>query len=391
MTEAVTPPETRPLAGLRVLVLTSGHEALDARVYGREAKSLEALGATVTIVGKLTRGTPDSVEVLPIRPASHRLSRFLVQPWHCVWRARRQRPHIVHFHDAEMLAVLPVARLIWPRAKFVYDVHEDFPNLILIRDWLPKSLRAPARALTAFCEAVLARLAHGIVAVTPPLASRFPHRNKVAALNFPTAEFFEQAREAARPPAERGYELVHLGTLSQRRAEFLADVIDELNRRRPGTRSVVVGAPAAIIEFLRSRALPNCDLRASVAHAEVAGILAEAKVGIDVHPWDQPHLRPALAVKLGEYMACGCAVVASAMPVLDELLSRAASPLRGIVTIEGGSPGDYAGAVIQCLSAIEGGDDFGADLRRFALAHFNWETEASRIGDLYRTLVGGRP
>src|SRR5262244_305204 len=73
-----------PLSGVRVLVLTSGHEALDGRVYAREARSLHAMGADVTVVGKLTRGAPGEVPVLAIAPPSSRLARFLVQPWRCV-------------------------------------------------------------------------------------------------------------------------------------------------------------------------------------------------------------------------------------------------------------------------------------------------------------------
>ncbi len=379
------------LNGMRVLVLTSGHEVLDARVYGREARSLREMGADVTVVGKHTRGKPDDVSILRVSAPSSRLSRFLFQPWRCVWAARHCEADVVHFHDAEMLATLPIARLLWRRAKFVYDVHEDFGNLMLIRDWLPRGLKPLVRALTDACERSLARLAHGIVAVTPPLAIKFPHRYKVAALNFPTPDFFEGAAQVARMAAQRTYELVHLGTLSRRRAAFLAEVIDELHRGRPGARCLVVGTSPEIIEFLRTRVPRSCDLQGPIAHAEVARLLGNAKVGIDVHPWLQPHLEPALAVKVCEYMACGCSVVASSMPVLEDILSRAVAQLAGVATIRGGEPKDYANAVLRLLAAIDMGEDPGVDLRGFAREHMNWQNEANRIGNLYRSLVDRNP
>ena len=209
-------------------MITSGHEALDGRVYAREAVGLQRLGAEVTVVGKWTRGTPGIVPVLAVPPPSSRLTRFLVQPWRCLWTARRLRPHIVHFHDAEMLAVLPVARLLWRKACFVYDVHEDFANLMLVRDWLPRPIKPLVRALTAGFERALASLAHGIVAVTPPLADRFPHAAKEVAYNFAPDAFFEEAARQARRPLEREFDVVHLGTLSLRRAEFLAEVLTAL-------------------------------------------------------------------------------------------------------------------------------------------------------------------
>ena len=36
--------------------MTSGHEATDSRIYGKEAQGVQRLGAEVTVVGKLERG-----------------------------------------------------------------------------------------------------------------------------------------------------------------------------------------------------------------------------------------------------------------------------------------------------------------------------------------------
>ena len=349
------------------------------------------MGASVAVVGQLTRGTPGSVAVLAVPRASNRLTRFLLQPWRCLWKGRDFHPDIVHFHDAEMLMILPVARLLWRHAKFVYDVHEDFANLMLIRDWIPRFLKPLVRRLTDVCERSLARLAHGVVAVTPPLARKFPHRYKVAALNFPTRDFFERAALSARPASQRTYDLVHLGTLNRRRAAFLAETLQDLKRRRPGFRGLVVGTTTEIIEFLTPRVPQSCELRGPISHADVVGVLGDARVGIDVHPWLQPHLEPALAVKICEYMACGVSVVASSMPVLEDILSLKKGRIPGVVTIQGGEPKDYADAVTQLLSAIEGGEDPGPGLQRFAQERMNWQEQANRIGRLYRSLLDETP
>ena len=47
---------------------------------------------------------------------------------------------------------LPLAKLWWCAAKFVYDVHEDFANLMLIRDWLPYWAKPSVRLLTNAAE-----------------------------------------------------------------------------------------------------------------------------------------------------------------------------------------------------------------------------------------------
>jgi glycosyltransferase involved in cell wall biosynthesis len=375
------------LKGLRVAILTSGHEALDARVYDREARSLQEMGADVVVIASLERGKQGSVPVIALKAPRSRLERFVIQPWRCFRATRRFRPDIVHFHDAELLALLPIGRIVWPHTWFVYDVHEDFGNLLLIRDWLHPTVRTAAAAVTNFAEKSLARLAHGIVGVTPPLTNNFPHRHRTTAFNFPSRRFYERAGRFARPPLEREYDLAHLGTLSMRRAVFLADVVRAFHEKRPAARSLIFGCSPEIQSYLQDKVPERCTVRAMVPYDEVAAILGNARIGIDIHPWLGPHLRLAFAVKLSEYMASGCAVVASWMPVLEDILSHVQVDPGSFRIIRGESPEEYAGAVCDLLERIAGGDNPGESLRSAAMSTLVWEEEAKKIAALYRDLV----
>src|SRR5262245_35374072 len=259
------------LSGIRVLVLTSGHEVLDGRVYGREARSLHAMGADITVVGKLTRGTPAEVPVLAIAATSSRLARFLLQPWRCVWAARYFGPDIIHVHDVEMLMTLPLAKLWWSRSRFVYDVHEDFANLMMVREWFPQRLKPAVRRITEAVEKTLARLADGIVGVTPPLAEKFRHAHKAVVYNFVPSDFFRRARQVERSPRAREFDLIHLGTLSSRRALFLSEALNAFHRLRPGARSMVLGASLEIEELLRPRIPSGCVLVGQIPFDQIPG------------------------------------------------------------------------------------------------------------------------
>lgn len=381
-----------PLAGVEVLVLTSGHPVDDSRVFFREAAALADAGATVTLVGQAGADTPahPGVTVIGVPAPRSRPQRFLVQPWRCAWAARRVRPAVVHIHDAELLAVVPALRLRWRRAKVVYDVHEDFAELMTVREWVPAPLRGVVRALTRAAEAGLARLVHAVVGVTPPLAGRFPGRPGVTVANYPPPSFVEQADRALRPPRARRYDVVHLGTLSAPRAGFLLEVLRLVHRLRPGTSSLVVGMDARRFEAMRAEVPPGCDIRGKVPFEAVAGLLADARLGIDVHPWLTPHLLPALPVKVCEYMLCGCAVVSSTMPVLAAVAEEVGAAPTALVLLDSSDPADYAAAAVSLLDRIDAGDDPGASLRATARRGLVWEREAERLVDLYRTLLGGR-
>jgi glycosyltransferase involved in cell wall biosynthesis len=379
----------RPLVGLNVLIVTSGHDLTDSRIYSKQACSIQNLGANVTLVGKLEGNKPDEIEVLTVSKPSSRLIRFLWQPWRCLWAARGLDPDIIHFHDAEMLMTLPLAKLWWRQSKFVYDVHEDFANLMLVRDWLPGWAKPLVKILTNGVEKGLALLADAIVGVTPPLAEKFSNKEKIVAYNYVARKFFERAAAANRKPQERQFDLIHVGTLNSKRAGFLADTVQELQRLKPSARFLVVGASPETEAIIRRKTKPeNCVLLGKIPHEEIADRLADAKVGLDVHPWLGPHLQVALPVKVCEYMAAGCAVVSSAMPVLNEILDEVVAHSECIEIINGGKPADYARAASKLIDVIEKGADPGSELRRVALERMVWEKEAAKIGELYRRLMG---
>jgi len=380
--------ESQPLAGVRLLVMTSGHDVSDPRIYIKQARSLRRLGARVAIAGAVYKTAPTDVVILPVSKPGSRVIRFSFQPWKCLWRARREQCDIIHVHDAEMLMVLPIAKLRWPGAKFVYDVHEDFANLMLIRGWLPNWIRPAIKFGVDLVEKSLARLADGIVGVTPPLTGRFPNRNKTTAFNYTSRHFFEACATVARPPRYREFDVVHLGTLNPKRGAFLCEALTELHRRRPQTRSLIVGILTPEIQELLTTKLPrNCTVLGRTDHERLPGLLGNARIGVDVHPWQQPHLQVAIPVKVCEYMAAGCAVVCSSMPVLDQVMKEAgvASDIR---TIAGGTPGEYAEAILQVLTHIEAGEDPGARLRIAAAAQMTWENEADKIAELYLKMLG---
>jgi glycosyltransferase involved in cell wall biosynthesis len=388
--EGDQPPHHAPvvrLDGVNVLIMASGHAATDPRIH-KQACSMQSLGANVAVVAALEQSNTRELKVLTVPKPSSRFRRFLWQPWRCLGRAWRQHPDIIHLHDAEMLLALPLAKGRWPHCRFVYDVREDFANLMLIRDWLPGWVKPAVRVMTNALEKALAQFADALVSVTPPLADRFNHKNKIVAYNFVSREFFEQVEQPRREAGQREFDLVHLGTLNVRRAIFLADTLREFHRLRPRARSLVIGVSPEVEATIRARLPDGCVLLGRTPYKDIPGLLGNVKVGLDVHPWLGPHLMVALAVKVCEYMAAGCAVVASGMPVLDRILSEAGVDGDAITIINGGTPVDYAQAAAQMIERIEYGSDPGARLRELACQHMVWEEEAVKIAQLYLKLVG---
>src|SRR5262249_20924925 len=142
---------------------------------------------------------------------------------------------------------------------------------------------------------------------------------------------------------------------NRRRAAFLAEVLSEFHRLRPGARSLIAGAEDGVTASIASRLPAGCEVVGKVPYEGVPALLGDARVGLDVHPWLTPNLIPALAVKVCEYMGAGCAVVASAMPVLDAILAGSNVEPDSLIRISGGDPADYAAAAVRMLESIDSG------------------------------------
>jgi glycosyltransferase involved in cell wall biosynthesis len=371
-----------------VTFASTGHEAMDHRLFDKEACTLAAAGVRVSVVGRHPRReTVRGVELVPLPPARSRFARFLVAPWQAFRILRRRRDEIVWVHDAELLVICPLLKLLGQRA-IVYDVHEDFANLMLRREWIPRALRPLVRRLLRGLERALVHSTDAVVSVTQGLVDEFPHARRVALYNLPSQTFTSAAADAP-PASQRTLDVVHLGTLSPERLEFLADVLARLAALRGSVHVRLIGLRPGQRDWLQSRlpAAVEARLDGPLPYVDVPAALAECRLGLDVHPVLYPHLRYALPVKVVEYMSAGCGVVSSYLPELDRLLPP---ELHGRLTLlRSTDPADYALSLAAWLDDPAALDEAAAALRQAAAKDLNWESQAPKLLRLYASLANG--
>lgn len=372
-----------------VTVISTGHQATDHRIFDKEARTLAGAGFDVALIA--AHPAPerrDGVEIVPLDWPGGRLDRFLLRPWRALRAARRRGGDVVHIHDAELLQICPPLRLLG-RPVVVYDVHEDFANLMRRRDWLPAPLRALVQAAVRSCEALLARSVDAIVAATETLAGNFPGHRRIALYNLPSRDFVERAGAHSPPPAERSVDVLHVGVLSEERLRFLSATLAALLERRPGTSVRIVGLPEAQAEALRGALGADAlDLRGRVPYDEIPRLTGDCRVGVNVHPIVYPHLRVAVPVKVFEYMAAGCGVVTSWLPELHGLLTEETK--AQISTLRDAEPADYAEAIAGWLDEPDRLAAASQHLRAAARDVYSWDSQAPKLVGLYQDLLAAR-
>jgi hypothetical protein len=126
---------------MRLLIVTSLHPDFDARVW-RHARTAVKLGYQVELIcpwsiesGEIFEG----VEFNTFIPTTNRLSRLWQIPSRVVTRVLRScdKATIIHFHDIDLLPWMAVVSMF---KNVVYDVHENYPDEMLVRAWLPESV-----------------------------------------------------------------------------------------------------------------------------------------------------------------------------------------------------------------------------------------------------------
>ncbi|HEY3416031.1 MAG TPA: glycosyltransferase [Armatimonadota bacterium] len=362
-----------------IVLVTSGHLAMDHRIYDKEAVTLAEQYPHVRIVGTHAASEfQGKVWIHALRPCRSRLERFLLRPLHCFLAACKpgSRRTLI-LHDAELLFWAPLVKLL-TGDTIIYDVHENFSQLLLRRAWIPPRLRASMSRVISFVEKACATSVDGVIGVTETLAEHFAHRNRVAIYNLPSREFILTAAERARPLEERTYDLVHLGTLSEERLEFLCTVLDAFFSRRPAARALVIGVRPDQQQALSTRfPAQRVSIIGKIPYGRVSEYLGTCRIGLDVHPVLYPHLRCAVPVKVFEYMAAGCNIVTSYLPELHRLLGDDGA--EHVVTMYTPDPGHFVEEICRLLDSPESLERHQTALMQLISRRLNWELEAQKL------------
>ena len=373
---------------VEIVLVSSGHPALDQRVFAKEAVSLARAFSRVRVVAPHAGDdVRDRVRITALPPYRSRLSRFLLRPLQAYWAARGRGPRVLILQDAELLILAPLVKLFtgW---RLIYDVHEDFPELIRGRTWIPSLLRRPMRNLVALLEKGCARACDGVTGATGALTEHFPHARRMALYNLPSRAFIDEVARQARPPRERGYDVVHLGTLAEAgRLEFLIAVLDELFARKPEARGLIIGVRPDQERALAAHFPPErVTVLGKIPYTQVAAYLGDCRIGVSLFPTLYPHLRCAVPVKVFEYMAAGCAVVTSHLPELQRLIGdEGAAQVTILYTPDAARGADELTRLLDDPELLERRH---TALMQWVRSVWNWDAQADHYVRFVAEIIG---
>jgi glycosyltransferase involved in cell wall biosynthesis len=378
-----------------ICVLTAVHQPFDGRIFHRECSALAAAGYRVTLVAPadFNRQSQHGVEIIGLPRPRRRVQRPRLW-WQLLRQVQQLRPDVVHFHDPELLLLVPLLRLLHGhRLRIVFDVHEYFVDATATKYWIPAWLRPVVTRSVSWLERRFIRGVDGIICVVEEQTSRYAHLQRPLAVvrNLPKATLFEEPHPAS-VLQTGGFNLIYVGLLlPKRNIDVLLQAMREIHQR--GIHDVylfLIGPETStayiqqIQDFIRQHHLDN-QVRwlGPIPHEQLKNYLAAAHTGTTPGRYTRQYKNPGLTTKLFEYLLCGLPVISVDYPhrkrYLDESNCGFALPADDVDA--------HVESILWLRDHSEEAHAMGERGQVMVLDHYTWEQEQVRLLSFYATLL----
>ena len=366
----------------KVCILTTGHQALDIRIFYKECKSLVESGYRVYLIaGCVKDESVSGINIISLDPGGGRAYRFLVKGWAALGKAIKLNAEVYHFHDPDLIPAGLLLKLLGK--KVIYDVHEDVPKDILSKEWIGsyrirKIVSFLFRQLLKFSNLFFDR----IIAATPGISKEFPENKTIVLRNVPYYTFMDSIKPDT--VIKTVPSVIYAGGLTVIRG--IREIIEAVGLLDGSVELWLLGW------FEDSDYEKECKSLDGWRHVKFFGvrsleetyaIMKRADIGI-VNFLPVPNSVESLPNKVFEYLTCRLPVIMSDFAYWKELFGTCA------VFTDPADPADIAGKIKILAESPELRTKLILEGRRMIENEYSWESESKKLTQLYKNLMEER-
>jgi glycosyltransferase involved in cell wall biosynthesis len=373
----------------RIAIVTSIHPDFDPRIW-KHASSLAARGWKVHLVcpwavqdGETRSGV--QFHVFP-RVESRMLRPFLVP---CrVMRALLRLPktiQIVHFHDIDLVPLMGSVSFWRP---VIYDIHENYAEEMLVRAWIPQSLRKILYHVVRVVHRLFVPLFRGVVAVVPYQQNALGFYRKPIVLipNYASEHFIQ--RGAGTSTSAEPCVIYSGGHYIENGSMLLLDIAEACKQRKLAVQFLVTDR-FVLDEYRREyerqverRGLDLFKITPRVPSQEMGRLLSRGTIGI-LPSLDALKMQISLPTRLFEFMAAGLPVVASRVGPQTGIIAEAQCGLL----VDPGDPQEFADAIERLTRNKEFAAKCARNGRDAFLRKYTWESQMAKLEVFYADIL----
>jgi glycosyltransferase involved in cell wall biosynthesis len=370
---------------VKIVHLTSVHPPFDPRIF-KQCKCLVEAGYVVTLIVPCDcEEVADGVRIKAVPKPKGRVSRMTRTVWRIYREALRQDADLYHFHDPELI---PAGLLLRARRKkVIYDVHENVPSQIRLKDWIPSVFR-PGVGWAYHClERQAAKQYSAIVTANEDISELVYEVSEhvVAIHNYARVEEFPADRHTEDSRFSSGV-VIHSGGIDPRIPIHAIIRAMRLVPERLGARLIVTSggsdSEALFREVVQIPGWERVDYRGTIPRQEVMGLLGGAGVALVLYRRADNYLS-IRSNRFFEAMAAGLPVITSNFPEWREAVEGIGCGL----TVEPEDPEAIASAIAYLLTHPAQAAEMGKRGRQAVLDKFNWTKEKPKLLHLYQDLL----
>jgi len=368
--------------GIKVAHLTSVHPRYDVRIFVKECSSLAKKYQVYLIVAD---GKGDeiinNIQILDVGKFDGRLNRILKATQAVFEKAKLIDVDIYHLHDPELIPIgLKLKKL---GKKVIFDAHEDLPNQIKSKHYLPPVFRSLLSLSVKYYEQYACSKLDGIiVAAEPVIKAKFLAINPKTEVinNYPKLEELADITELKRIQNQ----ICYVGGIT--RVRGIVEMVQAIHLTKADCQLVIAGNFSDSNLEGEVKSLPGWKKVKFLGYVDRKGIreiMETSCLGlVTLHPTDS--YVNSMPIKMFEYMCSSMPVVASNFPLWQEIINESQSGKF----VDPLNPTDIAKAIDYYLFNKDASLSAGKFGRDFVLKKYNWANEERKLFNFYEEIIG---
>jgi glycosyltransferase involved in cell wall biosynthesis len=293
---------------------------------------------------------------------------------------------LIHFHDIDLLPIMAVISLKKP---VVYDVHENYPEEMLVRDWIPPLMRKPLYYTVLYSQKILSLIVRNVILVVPSQETNFSYKriNRMFLYNFASLSLITKA---ASDYMEREPSIIFTGSQYYENGSLLLlDIAQQLVVKHKNLKFYLPDRFASdkfrtkFMELVESRDLEkNIIVFPNVKPHELMSVLNRATIAVS------PNLREvkqilALPTKIFEYMAASLPIVASNLPNISPFITDS----KAGILADPDDPSSFVNAIDKLLADREYSYNLGINGSNSFEGKYSWESQIPKLMLYYENIL----
>lgn len=362
---------------IRVCHITSVHPPYDVRIFHKECCSLAKKYEVWLIAPNVEDSVKNGVNMAGLKIPKGRIQRLFHQR-EILKKALSIDAVSYHLHDPELL---PIGLRLKRKGKIViFDSHEDVPQQLLTKEWLPRPIAKIFSKLYACYEAYALKRFDAVISVTPVIVDRLQKVNSKTfqVTNFPVITTTQDNRKWEDSICFTG------GVSAKYMHENIINALTGLNVKY---RVAGLCDPISYMDTLK--ALPNWNkvsYDGVLPHSECASYIQASTAGLALLDYlpNVGYRKGSLGVlKIFEYMQAGIPVIATDFDIWKEIIEGNDCG----VCIDPHDVNAIAKAINFFMENKEIARQKGDNGRQAVEKYYSWSTQEKILFDIYSSVV----